>query len=194
MANEQVRGGGFRGVGGLQFWVGQSFTIASTIVGVYLAGYVGFQRTLEYDAFLKARQQVNMLAGLETEMTENVALLTPLLERMETANTQGIAVQAPHWPVMRYYLWDAAAENEALFAVSPTLIAQMQAFYVETQALLEDERLREHFRRLSGTNAFERNQAYATLEGLVVRFNSDIQGAIDEAQAEPAAVVERYRR
>jgi hypothetical protein len=48
-------------LGGPQFLAAQFFTIFATVLGVYLAGYVGFQRTLEYDALIRTRQQANLL-------------------------------------------------------------------------------------------------------------------------------------
>src|ERR1700676_1275204 len=52
-----------KAIGGPQFLAAQFFTILATILGVYLAGYVGFQRTLEYDRFVKAQQQSDLLTA-----------------------------------------------------------------------------------------------------------------------------------
>ncbi len=187
------RGAREKGGRGGQFWAAQILTIVSTVLGVYLAGYVGFQRTLEYDAFLKARQQVNMLRGLETELAANAALLRPLAERMQAANTEGQPINRTDWPSMRYYLWNAAGQTDALFSAPSSLIADMQDFYVEAEVLLDNDTLRDQFRRLSGTNAYERNQAKQRLDRLMRLYEAELSPAIAAALAEPEAMVERYR-
>ena len=52
-----VQSGFLGSLGGPQFIIGQIFTIIATVLGVYLAGYVGFQRTLEYDRLNEAQRE-----------------------------------------------------------------------------------------------------------------------------------------
>jgi hypothetical protein len=64
-----------KAIGGPQFLAAQFFIILATILGVYLAGYVGFQRTLEYDRFVKAQQRSDLLVAMHEELKQNVARL-----------------------------------------------------------------------------------------------------------------------
>ncbi len=79
----QPKGKSFiKAIGGPQFFAGQIFTILATILGVYLAGYVGFQRTLEYDRFVKAQQRSDLLTATQEELKQNIVRLQKFNERL----------------------------------------------------------------------------------------------------------------
>ncbi len=83
---------GFFGVlGGPQFIIGQIFTIIATVLGVYLAGYVGFQRTLEYDRLNDAQRRTNLMQALHAELSDNTARLREFVPLMQkTQEGEGI--------------------------------------------------------------------------------------------------------
>ena len=182
---------GLTALGGSQFLIAQAFAIASTIIGVYLAGYVGFQRTLEYDRLQTARQQVNLFTALQAELNDNVNRLSGLSERMLAANEEGKGIWGD-WPQLRLYVWRAAAENPALFQGPPELVTGLQAFYAEVDLLITDDTLQEHFSRLTSSNAYDRNQAKEALDTLLKDARIDLNALLANVIAEPARLTAAY--
>src|SRR5215475_9152422 len=88
-------------VGGPQFFLGQIFTILATILGVYLAGYVGFQRTLEYDRFVKAQARSDLLTATQEELKQNIASLQKFNEQLPAESGNGVS----RWPHLRLFVW-----------------------------------------------------------------------------------------
>lgn len=187
---DQQNSGRRGGIGGREFVLGQLLAIASTIIGVYLAGYVGFQRTLEYDAFRNARERLNVLQALHEELDQNLDILDAHLVRMK-ATHEGKPLYGD-WPRQRLYLWHAAAESPALFEAPAETLAHMQAFYAETGELLADETLHKAYSGISSSNAYERKQTDERLEGLMRTARADLLPALEQAMAAPRKRVDEY--
>src|SRR5258708_811498 len=69
---EPKSAGFLEAIGGSRFLAAQFFTVLGTIFGVFLAGYVGFQRNLEYDRFVKAQQRSDLVMAMHEELKQNV--------------------------------------------------------------------------------------------------------------------------
>jgi hypothetical protein len=121
------KGGFLKSLGGPQFLVAQFFTIFATILGVYLAGYVGFQRTLEYDRYVKAQEQANLLRAMQAELKDNATQLRAFVPRLEKTQ-EGTSVYGD-WPHLHLFIWRASAQNSSLFTAPPQTLADMQVFY-----------------------------------------------------------------
>ncbi len=130
------RRGFLTAIGGPQFVLAQIFTIVATVLGVYLAGYVGYQRTLQYDQFVKAQQRADLLQGLHAELKQNTERLREFIGHMQKTQ-EGIAVYGD-WPQLRLYLWHAAAQTQTVFDAPPQTLADMQAFYEDVGEMLGD--------------------------------------------------------
>src|SRR5262245_51628552 len=91
---------------GLEFFAGQFFTILASVVGVYLAGYVSFQRTLEYDRLTKAQQKSDLLTATREELKQNVVRLQKFNERLPAESGSGVT--NGEWPQLRLFVWQAA--------------------------------------------------------------------------------------
>jgi hypothetical protein len=125
---------GFRG---LQFIVGQFFAILASVVGIYFASYVSFQRTLEYDRFTRAQQKSSLLAAAREELKQNVARLYKFNQRANEGN----AVNASERPQLRLSLWQAASHSPSFFDIRPQVLIEMQAFYGDVDQMLNDSRM-----------------------------------------------------
>jgi hypothetical protein len=77
--------GFMKAIGGPQFLAAQIFTILATILGVYLAGYVSFQRTLEYDRYQKAQQRLDLLTATQEKLKQNITFLKKFDEQLVAA-------------------------------------------------------------------------------------------------------------
>jgi hypothetical protein len=190
-ATRAPNGSGFLGsLGGPQFVVAQIFTILATILGVYLAGYVGFQRTLEYDRLSKAQQQANLLQSMQAELKDNTERLRAFVPAMEKTQ-EGEAIYGD-WPRLRLFVWRASAENSALFEVPPQTLVAIQAFYEEMGDLLGDNAARDAFRRLTTSNIADRRTFTEQFDKLLRIAEGTLLPSLVQAAAASEMVVRSY--
>lgn len=182
---------GFSGtLGGPQFIIGQIFTIIATVLGVYLAGYVGFQRTLEYDRLNDAQRRANLMQALHAELSDNTARLRDFVPLMQkTQEGEGIYRD---WPRLRLFVWNASSQNSALFDAPPVAITDMQAFYEDAADLLNNGTIRETFRHLTSSNVSDRQRVTEQLGVQVKRAETVILPTLAKAVADSELVVSRY--
>lgn len=177
--------------GGWTFFIGQILTIASTVIGVYLAGYVGFERTLEYDRLTRAQEKLSLIEALAAEVEDNVAQLTALSERMDPTGANAIYDDA--WPVLRTYVWEAAAKSPALFDLPVSALTGVQAFYDQTGRMLAEPALREMFASSSGARAYERNLRKERFVADLERLKTEALPTLRAAAEAPRALLAGYR-
>src|SRR5262249_46763861 len=151
----QTKGKGLlKAMGGPQFFVAQIFTILATILGVYLAGYVSFQRTLEYDRYQKAQQRSDLLTATQEELKQNIARLQKFNERLPADVGTGVT----EWPHLRLFLWQAAGRSSSAFDVPPQILTDLQSLYEDLGDMLTNAEARQIFRHLTSSNVYERTQ------------------------------------
>ncbi len=190
MQAAQRRPGFFSRIGGVPFLIAQLLTVASTIVGVYLAGFVGFQRTLEYDRLQKARAELQLLRGLHAEGTDNASRLRAFIDdRMVTSGAQPIYGD---WPRLRLYLWRAAGQNPALFEAPSAALSGMQGAYADIEAILSDEGNWKTYRNSSGGQAYDRKVIKDALDAAVTELETAVLPQLAAAKQRPSAVVRAY--
>jgi hypothetical protein len=184
------RSGILASIGGPQFLAAQIFTIFATVLGVYLAGYVGFQRTLEYDALVKARQQANLLTSLHTELQDNTRRLREFVPLMEkTQEGEGVY---QNWPRLYQFIWRASAENPVLFDVPPSVLSGIQSFYENAGDLLSNETAHQEFRSLTSTNAYSRTQFTEEFDTLVKTAETELLPSLQQAADAANELVRDY--
>jgi hypothetical protein len=177
-------------LGGPQFLAAQFFTIFATVLGVYLAGYVGFQRTLEYDALVKTRQQANLLTSLHTELQDNTRRLREFVPLMEKTQ-EGHGVYQT-WPRLYQFIWRASAENPVLFDVPPSVLSGMQSFYENAADLLSNETAHQEFRSLTSSNAYSRTLFTEEFDKLVKTAETELLPSLQQAADAANGLVREY--
>lgn len=182
--------GFLKAIGGPQFLAAQFFTILATILGVYLAGYVGFQRTLEYDRFVKAQQQSGLPAAMREELKQNV-------ERLRKFNTRlpadvGTGLSNGDWPRLRLFVWQAAGRSSSAVDIPPQIMIDVQSFYEDVGDMLNDADAHQMFRSLTTSNAFNRSQYKERLNNQLKFAEASIFTAMDGATATSAQLLKRY--
>jgi hypothetical protein len=178
----------FSAIGGPQFIAAQFFTVLATILGVYLAGYVGFQRTLEYDRFVKAQQRSDLLTATQAELKQNIARLQKFNEGLPA--DVGSAVY--EWPHLRLFVWQAAGRSSSAFDVPPQILTDLQALYEDLGESLASTSAREAFRHLTASNTFERRQ-YKEHLGAQLKFaETSILPALDTAIGTSEQLLKKY--
>lgn len=175
-------------IGGPQFLTAQLFTIAATILGVYLAGYVGFQRTLEYDRYVKAQQQSDLLHAVSAELKDNATRLKDFVDRIDPTGARNEG----EWPRLRLFVWHAAGQTSSAFDIPSEALSGMQAFYDETGELLTSSRAREWFRTSSSLLVSDRTRFKETLARNVAIAETSLLPALQKAAAGTAELTARY--
>jgi hypothetical protein len=177
-----------KSIGGPQFFAGQIFTILATILGVYLAGYVSFQRTLEYDRYQKAQQRADLLTATQAELKQNIARLQKFNERLPA--DVGTAVY--EWPHLRLFVWQAAGRSSSAFDVPPEILTDLQSLYEDLGEMLTNNDARENFRHLTTSNVFERTKYKERLSAQLKFAETSILPALDKGIGLSEQLVKKY--
>lgn len=175
-------------IGGPRFLVAQLFTIVATILGVYLAGYVGFQRTLEYDRFTKAQQQASLLEALHAELKDNTTRLRKFVNTMDTTGAKRVY----EWPRLRLFVWRAAGQTQAAFDVPGRALGGMQAYYDETGDMLTGERGHKLFSNSTGSYTYDRKKFKERLDAQVKTAETVLLPSLVKATAVATEMVKKY--
>jgi hypothetical protein len=176
-------------IGGPKLIVAQLLTVLGTIFGVYLAAYVGFQRNMEYDRFVKAQQRSDLLAAMREEIRQNVDRLRKFNERLPAE--VGTGVQNSEWPHLRLFVWQAAGRSATALEM-PQIMLEVQSLYDNVNDMLNDTEARQSFKTLTASNTFYRTQYKERLEKQLKFVEATIFPAIDQTATTMAQLVKRY--
>jgi hypothetical protein len=174
----------------LQFLTGQFFTIVGSVVGVYLAGYVSFRRTLEHDRLVKAQQKSDLLTAVREELKQNAVRLRKFNERLPA--DVGTGVIGSEWPRLRLFVWQAAGRSSSALDIPPQILADMQAFYGDLELMLSDAEAHQNFRSLTQSNVFDRTRFKEHLTAQLKFAEASIVTALDSAIAVSARLIKKY--
>jgi hypothetical protein len=175
---------------GLEFFAGQIFTILASVVGVYLAGYVSFQRTLEYDRLNKAQQKSDLLTAAREELKQNVVRLQKFNERLPAE--VGTGVIASEWPQLRLFIWQAAGRSSSAFDFPPQVLVDMQAFYGDIDLMLNDGEAHQNFRSLTQSNVYDRTKFKERLTAQLKYAETSIVPALDSEVGTAERLTKQY--
>jgi hypothetical protein len=175
---------------GLEFLAAQFFTILATVVGVYLAGYVGFQRNLEYDRYQKAQQLSDLLTATEVELKQNVARLRKFNDRLPA--DVGTGVQATEWPRLRLFVWQATGRSSSTFDMPPQILTDLQSLYGDLDEMLNDAEAHDDFRHLIQSNVYDRTQFKQRLNDRLSFAETSILPALDSSIAASDQLTKKY--
>ena len=176
-------------LGGPQFIIAQLFTIAATILGVYLAGYVGFQRTLEYDRYVKAQQQSDILNAVYAELRDNAARVKDFANRIDPSGAENVG----DWPRLRLFVWNAAGQTTSAFDIPPEALSGMQTVYDEVGEALNNPRAREWFKTSNSFFSSDKTRMKETLLRNVKTAETTLLPALLQAASPSADLIAKYR-
>jgi hypothetical protein len=188
MVTQPKKAGFFSAIGGPQFVAAQVFTILATVLGVYLAGYIGFQRTLEYDRFVKAQQRSDLLTATQAELKQNIVRLQKFNERLPAEVGTGVY----EWPHLRLFVWQAAGRSSSAFDVPPQILTDLQALYEDLGEMLTDSEAHENFKHLTTSNTFARTKYKERLNAQLKFAETSILPALDSTIAASEQLVKKY--
>jgi len=119
-----------------EFWLTQCIILASTIMGVYLASFAGFEIAVDFDRYQSVSDVSNLERSLEAEFSDNIEKVeTWIADYPEGPMTWHAAQLAPRerhklddmvWQTMRY--------SQRTFEVNPAIITGVRRFYSDIEA------------------------------------------------------------
>jgi hypothetical protein len=174
----------------LQFLAGQFFTILGSVVGVYLAGYVTFRRTLEHDRLVKAQQKSNLLTAVREELKQNVVRLQNFNGRLPAE--VGNPVTVSEWPRLRLFVWHAAGGSFGVLDIPPQILTDLQAFYGDLEQMLSDAEAHQNFRSLTQSNVYNRTQFKQSLTAQLKFAETSIIASLNNAIAGSERLIKKY--
>jgi hypothetical protein len=121
---------------GSRFWIGQVMVIASTILGVYLAAYAGFERALEFDVLVNKRSAYHLITAMEAELKDNIEVNNKLIKTVSKGQYDRtyFVRRAP----MGHFVWDAMLETDKTFQVPAEIITGVRRYYQTINILREE--------------------------------------------------------
>jgi hypothetical protein len=177
-------------IGGPKFLAAQVFTILATTFGVYLAGYVGFQRTLEYDRFTKAQQRSDLITAMREELKQNVDRLRKFNERLPAESGTGLS--GTEWPHLRLFVWQAAGRSTSAMDMPPRIMIDVQSLYDDVNDMLNEAEARQAFKSLTSSNTYYRTQYKERLNNQLKFAEASIFPVMDEATTASAQLLKKY--
>ncbi|CAM3479125.1 hypothetical protein [Thalassospira profundimaris] len=119
-----------------EFWLTQCIILASTVLGVYLASFAGFEIAVDFDRYQSTSDVYNLERSLEAEFVDNIEKVeTWIADYPEGPMTWHAANLAPRerhklddmvWETMRY--------SQRTFEVDPAIITGVRRFYSDIEA------------------------------------------------------------
>ena len=110
--------------------------IASTILGVYLAAYAGFERALEFDVLVNKRSAYHLITAMEAELKDNIEINKQLTKTVsnEQYDKKYFVRRSP----MGHFVWDAMLETDKTFQVPADIITGVRRYYQAINILREE--------------------------------------------------------
>jgi hypothetical protein len=173
----------------LQFFAGQFLTIFASVVGIYLAAYVSFKRTLQRDELVKAQQKTDLLTAVRDELKQNLVRLQKFDERLPA--DVGNGVTKSEWPQLRLFVWHAAGRSSSAFDIPPQILADLQALYGDLDLMLNDSEAHQNFRSLSQSNVFDRTKFKERLSAQLNFAQTSIAPALENEIAASARLIKK---
>lgn len=176
----------------LQFLAGQLLTILASVVGIYLAAYVSFKRTLERDNLLKAQQKSDLLMAVREELRQNIIRLGKFDDRLPA--DVGHGVTSNEWPHLWLFVWQAAGRSSSAFDIPPQILADMQQLYGDLELMLNDPEAHQNFRSLTQSNVFDRRRFKERLIAQLKFAETSILQALESEIGASERLIKKYPR
>jgi len=138
---------------GWRFWLGQILMIVSTVLGVYLAAVVGFEKAVQFDALTSKRDVYYMLQALQDEMQDNMATMDILVSKVDKLHVPTLV----EYYKPQTYIWETMKRSPNTFSIPSSIITGVRRYHadvaVQTRDLLKANITRGQFKqRISDLN------------------------------------------
>lgn len=119
----------------LEFWFTQVVILASTVLGVYLASFAGFEIAVNFDRYQSASEVSYLEKSLRAEVADNIAKVEGWTENYDQgpmlwhdsrfAPRESFKLDDMVWMTMRY--------SPRTFEVHPEVLTGVRRFYAEVE-------------------------------------------------------------
>ncbi|MCL6417374.1 hypothetical protein MIB92_17070 [Aestuariirhabdus sp. Z084] len=118
------------------FWISHLFTIAATIVGVYLAAQAGLNQALVFDALQTKQNNFYLRESLYAELADNAAQLADYNSEVLSKNLSTNAIKMAN-PKLDTYVWDTMKFSPTTLETPTYFLTETRRFYAEVNDIIE---------------------------------------------------------
>lgn len=120
---------------GTRFWLAQILMLTSTIIGVYLAGMIGFEKGMQFDELRTQKVVYHMLSSIEGELDDNLNAMQKLTEEIKTLP----------FPIMQRlreergldtFIWESMKESSETFRIPSDIITGIRRYYSNMEGIM----------------------------------------------------------
>lgn len=112
-----------------KFWIAQTFMLASTIIGVYLAASIGFEKAIMFDQITKQRTAFHILGALEGELKANNEKLIKLTKVASQMTAPQLRNDVKKLYAAQTFVWEAMKTSSEMFLIHPEVINRVREYY-----------------------------------------------------------------
>ena len=116
------------------YWVGHSFAVIATILGVYLAASVGFKKAVELEVLRADRGTYYLAQSLLSQTQANLAHFEEILAETEGKNMVKNEVEKMH---LNDFVYESAKFSDSTFELEPQVLTEISQFYSNIQAAFD---------------------------------------------------------
>jgi hypothetical protein len=120
---------------GARFWLAQILMLASTVIGVYLAGMIGFEKGMQFDELRSQKVVYHMLSSIEGELDDNLNAMQKLTGELKTLP----------FPIMQRlrqergldtFIWESMKESSETFRIPSDIITAIRRYYSNMEGIM----------------------------------------------------------
>ena len=116
------------------YWVGHSFAVVATIVGVYLAASVGFKKAVELEVLRADRGTYYLAQSLLSQTQANLEHFEEVIAETEGKNLVRNEVEKMH---LNSFVYESAKFSDSTFELEPQVLTEISEFYSNIQAAFD---------------------------------------------------------
>lgn len=113
-----------------EFWFGQFIIILSTVLGVYLAAFKGFEIAVTFDRLAHQRDSYYLQQSFYQELEDNTQTIqSKILDVYDDKSRITMLRHTQDQMVLDNFVWNAMQESEITFQIDPKILKASRNFY-----------------------------------------------------------------
>lgn len=165
---------------GAQFWLAQLLMLTATVLGVYLAGIIGFEKGMQFDELRTQKIVYHMLTSIEGELDDNLNTMQTLTGELNTLP----------FPVMQRlseergldtFIWESMKESSETFRIPSDIITGIRRYYSNMESIMKRLEKSELGRNVAAEQI--KSESAKVKELIMVRINEEKQKIEENLQS-----------
>jgi len=116
------------------YWIGHTFAIIATILGVYLAASLGFNKAVDLELLRADRGTYYVAQSLLSQTESNLEHFEEYIEKSKTTNRTKDIIGGMH---LNDYVIESAKFSESTFELDPQVLTEVSQFYSNVRNAFE---------------------------------------------------------